>query len=182
MEALVRHYAPRLFRFHNRLCHDEEFAADATQEVFLKVQRHFDVFDPARSFRAWLYGIAWNVARDHLRRETRRRRTEEIRLDHDAGSSEVTGHRREPPEPPDSRRLTPPEELEAKERSEWVRVALERLEPSQRALLLLREFEGLSYAELTELLGCELGTVKSRLSRARQGLTQALVSQRGPKS
>ena len=175
LAKLVEHYAPGLFRFHARLLQDEELAADATQEFFLRVQRHFDIFDSTRSFRAWLYGIAWNVARDHLRREVRWRRTEGRRFDPNPNRETSP---RTVQEPSDVRSRTPPEELESKERSKWVQDALEVLAPHQRALLLLREFEGLSYSELAELLGCELGTVKSRLNRARQGPTQALVSRR----
>ena len=180
MAKLVESYSLKLFQFHIRLLHDEEVAADATQEVFLKVQRHFEVFDPTRSFRSWIYGIAWNVARDHLRRRVRRRRTEVGSIDQNTSlAKEGRGqHADTIREPADPRSRTPSEELETKERSKWVRDALDLLAPTQRALLLLREFEGLSYAELSELLGCEPGTVKSRLNRARHGLTQALVSRR----
>jgi len=150
-EELVKRYLPSVYNLLARSLGDRELAADSTQEVFLRLFREIHSFDPARSFRRWLFAIAWNLTRDQLRRRGVRRRDGAL-LD----------------EPADRREGPPSEALERKERSDLVHAALGRLPPRQRALLILREFEGLSHEELSELSGLPLGTVKSGIHRARR--------------
>lgn len=166
LEELVRRHLPQVHRVLLRLLSDREAAADATQEVFLRLQRHIPRFDPTRSLRPWLYTIVWNVARDELRRRGRR------------SCVEIPSSSSGPGEPADPSAQAPSEALEVRERGEWVRSALARIDPRQRALLLLREAEGLSHDVLARMLGCPTGTVKSRLHRARCALRAALEALR----
>ena len=163
-EEIVSRYTPRIYHLFSRVLGDRELAADATQEVFLRVFRDPGAFQAHRSFRSWIFSIAWNHARDQLRRRAVRRKER-------SGSGPPRGT---DDEPPDARMPAPDEVLERRERAQIVRSALSSLEPRQRALLVLREIEELSYHELGELLGLPAGTVKSGVHRARAELREAL--------
>jgi RNA polymerase sigma-70 factor (ECF subfamily) len=157
-----------IFNLFSRCLRDRELAADATQEVFLRVFKEGDKFDAGRNFKCWIFAIAWNLARDLLRRKEARRRAE-LR-----GSP--CRSTREEDEPVDAREASPLEILERREEQDAVRAAIDRLDPRQRALLVLREFEDLSYEELAELFGCPVGTIKSGIHRARLDLKDALLA------
>lgn len=172
---LVRRYTSGLYHLFLRIFSDRDLAEDATQEVFLKAYRKIAQFDPRRRFRGWLYAIAWNHARDHFRRRSRRGDSKILSL---SGFRVEDDSERRDLEPADSGNRRPDEEFEARERTDWVREAMGRLRPGHRAMLVLREYEGLSYDELAELLDCKVGTVKSRLNRARLELKDALLTLR----
>jgi RNA polymerase sigma-70 factor (ECF subfamily) len=171
LEELVHRYSPGVFNLAVKLLGDREAAADAAQEVFLRVHQSLAAFELARSFRAWLFAIAWNFCRDELRRRRRRWRTFWRPWSAAAGGGEDEAElgAADPGAP------SPPELLAGRERRELVREALRRLGPRERGLLVLREFESLSHEELAELAGCEVGAVKSGLHRARLRLKEALV-------
>ncbi len=171
-EELVRRYTPPIFNLFARTLLDRDVAADLTQEVFLRLFREIASFDPARPLKPWVFAIAWNLARDCIRRRATRGR--EMRsLDWEpAGGGDAF------PEPADPRGDAPAEELEARERRELVREALAKVEPRRRALLVLREFEGLSYDEISELCRMRVGTVKSGIHRARMELKDAFLALR----
>ena len=174
IEELVRRYTPKIYNLQYRLLGTPEAAEDATQETFMRAYRNLTRFDPRRAFKAWLYAIAWNYARDELRRRKRRSGVPEAR----------PGSRRAPPtpsaadDPCDYRTAAPPETVVRKEEDEWVHRALHGLRPQERAVLLLREFEGLSYEDLARLFACRVGTVKSRLNRARLELKNVMTKLR----
>ncbi len=174
IEELVRRHTPGVYNLQYRLLGTREAAEDATQETFMRAYRNLTRFDPRRVFKAWLYAIAWNYARDELRRRKRRSGVPEAR----------PGSRRAPPtasaadEPCDYRTAAPAEAVVRKEEEEWVHRALHRLRPQERAVLLLREFEGLSYEDLARLFACRVGTVKSRLNRARLELKRVMTKLR----
>ncbi len=166
---LVNRHMPLVYRLCLKLLRDRERAADATQEVFLRALGALGTFDRSRSFRAWICAIAWNHARDQLRRDQLRSALPLRPAGQDA-DSDGRGFF----EPADREDNSPASRFESKERSLLVEEALRRLEPSQRALVILCDLEGLSYGELAELSGCRLGTVKSRIHRARTELKNAL--------
>ncbi|MBI4583798.1 MAG: sigma-70 family RNA polymerase sigma factor [Planctomycetes bacterium] len=166
---LVNRYMPVVYRLCLKLLGDPERASDATQEVFLRALGALGTFDRSRSFRAWICAIAWNHSRDQLRR-ARRRSELPLRPGGMEGDSDDRGFF----EPADREDNSPVNRLERKERSALVEQALKGLEPTQRALVILCDVEGLSYGELAELFGCRLGTVKSRIHRARTELKNAL--------
>lgn len=175
VEELVRRYTPKIYDLQYRLLGSREAAEDATQETFMRAYRSLDRFNPRRAFKAWLFAIAWNFARDELRRRKRRSATPRAR----AGDRIEVGSRTTPRRDPcDDRAELPSEALVRKEEDEWVHRALNGLRPHERAMLVLREFEGLSYEDLARLFACRVGTVKSRLNRARLELRNVMTKLR----
>jgi len=170
LSVLVRRYSASVYHLMVRILSDREEAEDATQEVFLRVHRSLDSFDIERNFRSWLYTIAWNFARDRLRRRSTRSIVGRFasRRDDDDGTHPEN-------EVADTNAIGPDESLDAKERQSLVRQALGELDPTYQALILLRDFEGLAYDEIATILDCRLGTVKSRLNRARLRLKDVLL-------
>jgi RNA polymerase sigma-70 factor (ECF subfamily) len=167
-EALVQAHERELYQLAHRLLRDREEAMDATQEAFLRAFRALPRFRGEASLRTWLYGITLNVCRNHLGAAARRhhQREEPLTWHDDEG-----GERARPLGDP-----APSPEQEA-----WageLRLALERalsaLPPDHREVVVLREVQGLDYEEMAAVLGCALGTVRSRLARARAALRQAL--------
>lgn len=171
VEELVRRYTPKVYNLQYRLLGTREAAEDATQETFMRAYRNLSRFDPSRLFKAWIYTIAWNYARDELRRRKRRSSTPGARPE-SRGAAPNPGSA---DDPCDDRGTSPPEALVRKEEEEWIHRALHGLRPQQRAVLLLREFEGLSYEDLASMFTCRVGTVKSRLNRARLELKNAMT-------
>lgn len=137
-----------------RLCGDAALADDAAQEAFLRAWQALDGYEHRGSFRNWLLRIVTNVVTDHLRRGT------PVDLD---------------PEDLPSQAQSPSDAVELGELRDRVRGAVLQLPSASRAALILREFEGLSYAEIAEVLEIPVGTVMSRLHYARQVLRRMLV-------
>lgn len=175
VEELVRRYTPKIYNLQYRLLGTREAAEDATQETLMRAYRHLARFDPRRAFKAWLYAIAWNYARDELRRRRRRSGAHGARPGSRLPSPGLSaeGH-----DPRDEHTVAPYEALERKEEDEWVHRALHGLRPQERAVLVLREFEGLSYDDLARLFACRVGTIKSRINRARLELRNVMAKLR----
>ncbi len=170
VEELIRRYTPGIYNLQYRLLGTREAAEDATQETFMRAYRNLTRFDPSRTFKAWLYAIAWNHARDELRQRKRRAGAPEARPADRLDSRPLTAA-----DPQDYRAASPSERVVRGEEDEWVHRALHGLRPQERAVLLLREFEGLSYEDLARLFECRVGTVKSRLNRARLELKNVMA-------
>jgi RNA polymerase sigma-70 factor (ECF subfamily) len=180
--ALVRAYSPGLYNLFSRVLKDRHAALDLTQETFIKVFGGLHRFELGRSFRSWLFAIAWNIARDHLRRARRRRGI--ASLDAHAAANRPRSWGRLHGEDSmgfdaeDRRSPAILETLEERERAAVVREALSRLEPGRRALLVLKEFEDLSYEELADLFRCGVATARSRVHRARAALKDEIAALR----
>lgn len=144
---------------------DEEEALDATQEALLKAWRHLAGFDGRASFRTWARKIATNVAIDRHHRRTRDRAAA---LPEDDAVA-------------DRGRAPVGEALEREEERALVRRAIEELPPAQRAAVLLRDVEGLTYEEIADALSIPKGTVMSRLYYGRQTLKERLAAVLGPR-
>jgi len=140
---------------------NKEDAEDIAQEVFLKAYRGIRRFRGAASFSTWLYGIMLNCVRTHWRRATHAVET----LDGDADG------RHDPPAPGGG----PEEEALRRERIGAVRRAIAGLDEEAREVVVLRDIRGLSYEEMAAAIGAPVGTVKSRLHRARQALKTRLA-------
>ena len=155
-EQLVLRYQERLFRLLARFTRDHGEAEDLAQDVFVKVFRKLHTFQQDSSFFTWLYRIAVNTATDALAKKSRRM----LKLVED--TSELDSGQREPGH---AGALAPMlhDELRA-----ITREVLDTLPDKYRTILILREFEDLAYTEMAQVLGCSLGTVESRLFRARQ--------------
>jgi RNA polymerase sigma-70 factor, ECF subfamily len=140
---------------------DHEEALDLSQEVFLRVFRTIHRFRGQSSLRTWIYRIAVNQARNRHRFWRRRHRADQVSLD-----QHVAAHGDSLP----GGDATPDRLLAQKELAQRLQQALDRLPFDQRTAIVLREIDGLSYEEIAFSLGVAIGTVKSRLTRARQAL------------
>lgn len=160
---LVDRYKDRVFRLLGRYCRDSVECEDLAQDVFLKVFRKLHTFNHDSQFFTWLYRITVNAATDHLSRASSRR----LRLVEDTGVFERGDDEHESPTAP----------LEAQELQQVTRAIVEQLPEKFRTILVLREFEGLSYTDIAEVLQIQLGTVESRLFRARKKFKDALTRQ-----
>jgi RNA polymerase sigma-70 factor (ECF subfamily) len=157
--SLVQRYEERVFRLLGRYCRDPVECQDLAQEVFLKVFRKLHTFQGESQFFTWLYRIAVNAATDHLSRASHRR----LRLvDDDAMLEGDSGHDDNPALP-----------MMRAEQAAAVRAIVDSLPEKFRTILVLREFEELSYTEIASVLQIQLGTVESRLFRARQRVKDA---------
>ncbi len=164
---LVSRHMPVVYRLCLRLTRDRDSAADATQEVFARALGAFASLDPESSVRAWLCAIAYNFVRDLSRRAKVRRIVAAPRGD-DGGRFE----------PRDERQRPALDVLVAREEAGVLEDALDRLDPGARAIVVLRDIEGLSYAEIARALDVNVGTVKSRVHRARMELKEAMLALR----
>jgi RNA polymerase sigma-70 factor (ECF subfamily) len=149
---------------------DKDEALDLSQEVFLRVFRTLSSFRGHSALRTWIYRIVVNQARNRQRWWRRRHRASQVSLDdHLRQCGEI-----------ESTTITLPDRLLAsKETAARIWQALERLPFDQRTALILREVDGLRYEEIAYSLGVAVGTVKSRLTRARQALRAELLGLRG---
>jgi RNA polymerase sigma-70 factor (ECF subfamily) len=160
--ALVTRYQDRIHRLLARLCRDSGETEDLAQEVFVKVYRKLHTFQHDASFYTWVYRIAVNTATDHLTRARRRR----LHLVEDPGTLD-DGERASD----DAGSAQPVLDAELRD---VTRALLDRLPEKYRTILVLREYEDLSYTEIAQVLQCSIGTVESRLFRARQRFKDAL--------
>ncbi len=168
-EALVRKYQSWVFTLAHRMLGDRAEAEDMAQEIFLKVYRALPQFEGKSTFSTWLYTIATNHCLSHL--ESRRRRP---RLQEMIRSARTEGN----PDPVEDRVADPApradQVLEKADLRRLIQEQLLRLTPEHRAILVLRDIQGLAYEEIGGLLGLEPGTVRSRLHRARTELKERL--------
>ncbi len=169
-EALVATYERRIYNLLLRMVNDPEDAADLTQETFYRAFRAFDRFRGDSHPYTWLYRIAVNLANDHLEKRARRRKHE---IDLTLLENETLD---EPFEwdPPDTG-LTPEEHLLQQELVERVQRLIQQMPPDYKEIILLREYEEMSYEQMAEVLGISLEAVRSRLARARAWLRNRLA-------
>ena len=153
-EALVRLYEKKIYTLCRRMCGNDEDAQEAAQDAFLSLWRSAKSFRGDASLSTWLYRLATNACIDLLRRN--QRGGERVSLDDEETTFELV----------DAAPL-PEQALERKETQRLIEEGLRALPEEYRAILLLREAEGLSYAEIADAMHMELGTVKSRISRGR---------------
>lgn len=164
---LVERFRERLYRVAYRLVRNEEEAEDVAQEAFVKAYRSLDGFAGRSSLMTWLYRITRNLALDHLRK---RKSHLHVSLDEEPPTGEGLALAERLPDPAAS-----PTHLAADaELFEVVRRELARLSDKHREVLELREFEAMSYQEIAEAVGCNVGTVMSRLYYARSELAERL--------
>jgi RNA polymerase sigma-70 factor (ECF subfamily) len=162
-EELVRLYYDRLRGLVHHHLHREDELDDALQDIFIKAYEALPRFGKRSGFYTWLFRIASNYCVDRLRK----RRLEMVSLNGTEARDAIEAKL-------DSGLETPEEQYGRSERVAKVREALGRLDPIYQSILVLRELEGLSYEEIKEALGIGMGTVKSRLARARAELKRVL--------
>jgi RNA polymerase sigma-70 factor (ECF subfamily) len=162
-ESLVRKYQDRLCTALYLFCGSRDDAQEAAQEAFLRVYQKLDHFNGASAFYSWLFRIALNAAISGQRRKMTPRRFECWRSRHS--------------EQLDGRRQAPDQRMLSVERVEMVQKALASLSAEHRMILVLREIDNCEYEEIARLLNIPVGTVRSRLHRARLLLRETLLSQ-----
>lgn len=167
---LVSAHERMVYQLAYHLLGTRDEALDLSQEVFLRVFRTLATFRGQSSLRTWIYRIVINQARNRQRWFRRRRQSDQVSLD---DHQQVHG---ELPERPDQ--VAPDRLFLRKEAAARLWNAMERLPFDQRTAIVLREFDGLSYEEIAFSLDIAVGTVKSRLTRARQALRADLVESR----
>jgi len=168
-DGLVLRYQGPIFNFVYRLLNHYDEAQDVAQETFIRAYRGINGFRGEAMFSTWLYTIAANLARNRIRQNQRLRRVVAGSLD-DPWGAEANTPRYDAPDP----RPAASGVIEAEERERIVWEAVGRLDEPYRTVVVLRDLQGLAYEEIAKICQCELGTVKSRLARARERLRQLL--------
>jgi RNA polymerase sigma-70 factor (ECF subfamily) len=168
-ETLVGRNEGPVYRLARRMLGDPDEALDATQETFLRVFRGLKSFRGDARFRTWVIGIAINVCRSRLTSAARRERVRSVSLERE---NPGTGERRDWPIP--DPRPDPEATAIGGELRRALARALSSLSAEHRTILLLREMQDLDYEEVARVLACPVGTVKSRLCRAREALRKAM--------
>lgn len=164
---LVERYQNRAYRLALRVMRDEESARDVVQEAFLKAYRSLDRFEGRSSFYTWFYRIVMNLCLDAKRRQPVGRQVE---WDEQVAMHTPTATGLDAVDADRQRAAGPSGELERAELRDALRKAIEQLPDDARQTLLLREVDGLSYAEIAQALQIPKGTVMSRLHHARRRL------------
>lgn len=152
---LVRRHREGVVNIVYRMCGDAHLAEDAAQEAFIRAWQKLPSYRPRSPFRNWVYRIATNVALDTLRRERKTVDIDEIPLSTSGSGPEAV--------------------VEMNERAQMVQQAVLSLPSASRTVLVLREYEGLSYREIADSLDIPIGTVMSRLNYARKHLAEDLA-------
>ncbi len=168
-EEIVRRYQGRVYAVAYRITTNREDALDVTQEALLKVYQKIDSWQPTGGFLPWMLRLTSNQAIDHLRRVKRKRHQEldesalnEYALDNEESGEENTA-----------------KAVWAREIAERVDEALVVLSPTQRAVFVMRHYEGLALSDIAESLNCTVGSVKVHLFRAMRKLQKALKDMQG---
>ncbi|MEQ1829381.1 MAG: sigma-70 family RNA polymerase sigma factor [Pirellula sp.] len=163
-QQLVESYQKRIYSTVHAMLGNRQDAEDVTQETFLTAFRKLDQFQHRSSFYTWLYRISFNLAIDLQRRGVRKNKIFSQSI------AEIT--------PPSvgqvSTRNTPDQLAISNETATQVRVALSKLDSDRRNIIVMRDIEGMEYSEIATMLGLPVGTVRSRLHRARLELKDIL--------
>lgn len=159
-EVLTRRYQNRLFKSILRQVGCIVAAEEIVQDAFVRAFLALSSFQKKSNFYTWLYRIALNASRSDFRRNQKMRPLESIGPNFDQLTID--------------RQVLPSESVERDEERRHVREAMQRLDDSYRTILILREFEGFDYQAIADVLDIKVGTVRSRLSRARQQLRHEL--------
>lgn len=158
--VLFERYQVPLFNFYLKLTGERSVSEDLVQEVFFRILKYRQSYRPETAFRAWMYQIARNARADYLRR-----RRPETSL-----------------EPEMSPAFVPADAAQEAQETAMLRRALMRLPEEKREVLVLSRFQDLRYEEIAQLLGCEVGTVKTRVHRALQELREIFLGFQGGKT
>jgi RNA polymerase sigma-70 factor, ECF subfamily len=168
-DQLYAEYHRLVYGLAYRFFGEREEAADVTQEVYLSIFRHVRSFSGASALRTWIYRITVNTCLNRNRWWTRRKQQSMVPL------KEASEDRGRPwPELRDPH-ASPEESAMRLEQGQQIQRMLNQLPKQQRAALILRDIEGLSYDEIAETMGISLGTVKSRISRGREQMRLGLA-------
>lgn len=165
-DLLIIKYQRKIMRLLSRMIHDPADVEDVAQEAFIKAYRALPQFRGDSAFYTWLYRIAINSARNWQAARHRRPNTVST-LENDEGETfdQIDGL---------SDHATPESLLASRQIGETVNEAIEALPEDLRAAIILREIEGMSYEDIAQTMGCPIGTVRSRIFRAREAIATQL--------
>lgn len=166
--TLFERYHRRAYALAFGVLRHQEDALDVVQDAFIKAHKYLDKFEGNSSFYTWLYRIVMNLAIDHLRKHRRVKPVEldEQRLDEAAGDDSLL---------PTILGANPGRALMDKQIRRRIDEALATLSDNHRAVLIMRELEGMSYEEMAQAMSCSKGTIMSRLFHARKNMQRQLV-------
>ncbi|NKB32065.1 MAG: RNA polymerase sigma factor RpoE [Pseudomonadales bacterium] len=164
-DMLVLRYQHRVAALIGRFIHDAQEVEDVCQEAFIKAYRALPLFRGDSAFYTWLYRIAVNTAKNHLVSRNRRPPATDLEVD-EAEVSEIGTVLREIENPEGS--------LATAKLKQAITDAIEELPEDLRTAFTLREFSGLSYEDITEVMDCPVGTVRSRIFRAREAIDKKI--------
>jgi len=164
-DLLVRKYQHRIAKLVSRFVSDRSEVEDVTQEAFIKAWRAIKGFRGDSAFYTWLYRIAINTAKNYLVSQGRRPPATDIEAEEAEGTSMGVTLREN---------ATPESHLHADEIAMTVERAVARLPEDLRTAITLREIDGLSYEEIADVMDCPIGTVRSRIFRAREAIDAEL--------
>jgi len=162
-ELIVLRYKDAIFNFIYHFLSDYHRAQDISQETFLRVFKGIEHYRSRDCFKTWLYRIAANLCKNELRNQKRHRMfsLEDSVLEIEGISSDIY--------------ISLSEKYEKEEISKLVRKAIKSLPEDQRMAIIMREYQDLSYEEISSVLNCSLGAVKSKIHRARQNIKRMLT-------
>ncbi len=162
--VLIERYQHKVYNSTFRMLGDHDDALDMAQETFIRVYKSLSNFKGNSSFSTWLFRITTNICRDELRKRQRKLTTYSLSENEDKKKNLKSVEEKNNPE-----RLSMTKELNTE-----IQKKIDLLNPKQKAVFVLKEFQDLSYQEIADILEISMGTVKSRLSRARRSLRKDL--------
>ena len=171
VECLIGKYQGRIYNLILKICSNPDDAAELTQETFVKIIENIDKFESRSAFYTWAFRIAVNLT---LNFRKRRATVRFASLDAEMAATDDQAQQGLAAVLRDERTPDPAQIVENKELCRLVQDSLARLDDEHRTIIVLRDIEGMDYAQIADVLAIELGTVKSRLSRARAALRQIL--------
>jgi len=161
-EELILEYQKKVYNTAYRFFNNAEDALDVSQEIFIKVYTSLKAFKEGSTFSTWLYRIAVNTCIDYSRKK---RKIQDVSLDDE--TTNVAKNMASPQLPPD-------QIVENREMKDAIAKAIQALPEDLKICIILRDIQGFTYLEISELLDCSIGTVKSRISRGRRALREQL--------
>jgi len=164
---LVEFYSTQVQNLIFSILRDANVVEDLAQETFIRMIQSLPGYESRAPFKAWLFRIAVNLCRDHLRKKKVRRIMHRFEVDPESGEEQQFT----------DDQLNPLQNAEQSEQMKLIKRALDKIPDASRTVFILREIEQLSYEEIAQTLSWRLGTVKSRLFRARKELAEILGPQ-----
>lgn len=164
-DLLVLKYQHRIIQLINRYIRDPHESQDVAQETFIKVYRALPGFRGDSAFYTWIYRIAINTAKNYIASRARRPADDDIEVDTAEQFESATGLRDQE---------TPEGVLLSEELAGVIQLAVDELPEELRTAITLRELDGLSYDEIAEVMNCPVGTVRSRIFRAREAIDKKM--------
>lgn len=180
--TLLRSYQRRIYAVCYRMLRNEDEARDLTQDAMIKVLEGLESFDARARLSTWVIRVTMNCCLSYLRkRKLRRHMSLDVSIADEEGAGAASGgattHR---DQLPDERELPAADRVEREERRSTLLRGLESLDPHMRAVLVLRDMQDLDYQQIAEVIDKPVGTVKSRLFRARAALREAIEAMESP--